>query len=110
MQHVTKEIVLSTGEVLQVVQITEDVVDRLMEVLAEKVELEKEEKALKQSLIDSGLATAEGTLSKASIMRMPGRKTVDVKALTTFLKTPSSVIEQFTKVGNPFYTVKIMGK
>lgn len=85
-------------------------VDALAEVLARKAELEKEEKELKARLIESGNSTVEGKLFKANVMLMPGRETLDVKALLAFLKVGADVAKRFTNVGNPFYTVRVVSR
>ena len=85
-------------------------VDEFARIKAEIAELQKQEEIAKHRLIHEGAGTYHGKLHNIVLTEMPGRKTLDTKALCAFLKVSPNVEQQFTKVGNPFYQLKVTGR
>jgi len=72
-------------------------VDQLLSVRRQIETLEKEEKALKEEIVATGLDEIEGYNCKAVITHVAASKTTDYKAICTFLKVQDNVINRFKK-------------
>ena len=81
-------------------------VDRLAIIKRDIAELQAEESALKQTLIDTGLHVIEGNLHRASISTT-ARTLTDWAAIAQHFSPSRQLITAHTKQGATFSTVRI---
>lgn len=82
---------------------------RLLELRADKRDIEKEIKELdeqvKPIIADRGKMRLDNFIFECK--QMPGRKTVDKAALSSFLEAHGKTLEDFEKVGSPFTQLRV---
>lgn len=86
------------------------VVDTFAVVRTQIDELRKSEALLKQQLIESGVPEVDSDLYHCTVLQSDGRNTIDWKAVAMTFKPSQRLINQNTKQGDPFYTVRLSGR
>ena len=86
------------------------VVDRMATIKAQIAALTDEQNNLRDTLIDSGLSTIDGTLHRASISHCAGRTTIDWQSIALHFKPSRQIMTAHTSTGEPYYTVKLSAK
>lgn len=85
-------------------------VDRLALIKAQVAELTAEEKALKESLIASGLAAIEGTAHRAAVSQCAGRVIVDWETIAAKFNPSRQLIAAHTSTGAPYSVVRVSAR
>lgn len=85
-------------------------VDEYAQIKAQLAELGKREAQIKKELIALGDKEIEGATHKVTLSLVQGRETTDVKALYEFLHIGADIVAQFTKRGDPYYTLRVYGR
>ena len=86
------------------------VVDRMATIKAQIAALNDEQNNLRDTLIDSGLSTIDGTLHRASVSHCAGRTSIDWQSIALHFKPSRQLLTAHTHTGEPYYTVKLSGK
>jgi hypothetical protein len=86
------------------------IVDRLAIVKQQIADLQKEETELKGLLIDSGLASVDGLLHRASVSECSGKTFIDWKKIAMKFSPSRQLITANTSVGDPYYTVRVTSR
>ena len=86
------------------------VVDRMATIKAQIAALKDEENELRDTLIDSGLSTIDGTLHRASVSHCAGRTTINWQSIALHFKPSRQLVTAHTSTGEPYYTVKLSAK
>lgn len=87
-----------------------NIVDRLADVSARIAALQTEAAALKGVLIASGAASVDGSLHRATISLVDGRKVTDWRAVAAVLQPSRQLVAAHTAVGEPYYSVRLFGR
>lgn len=88
----------------------DELVDEYARLKAEADDIEKKLDAAKKRFAREGAGSYDGNIIRAVVCEMPGRETVDTKGLIAFLKVSANTLTNFTKRGNPFYSIKLVGR
>ena len=86
------------------------VVDRMATIKAQIAALNDEQNNLRDTLIDSGLSTIDGTLHRASVSHCAGRTSIDWQSIALHFKPSRQLMTAHTSTGEPYYTVKLSAK
>jgi hypothetical protein len=86
------------------------IVDRMAEIKAQIAALTDEQNNLRDTLIDSGLSTIDGTLHRASVSHCAGRTSIDWQSIALHFKPSRQLVTAHTSTGEPYYTVKLSAK
>lgn len=86
------------------------IVDRMAEIKAQIAALTDEQNHLRDTLIDSGLSTIDGTLHRAAVSHCAGRTTIDWQSIALHFKPSRQLMTAHTHTGEPYYTVKLSAK
>lgn len=86
------------------------IVDKLGQVKAQLADLKKEEDRLKQELIDSGLASIDGTFYRAAISECDGKTSIDWKAIAEKFSPSRQLIKSKTTYGEDYVTVRVSAR
>lgn len=86
------------------------IVDKLGEIKARVSALQKEEKALREALVETGLTEVNGKLFRATVsMHSPAART-NWRAVADEFEIPQSVIANHTTIGKPSVQVKVVAQ
>jgi len=86
------------------------IVDRMAEIKAQIAALTDEQNNLRDTLIDSGLSTIDGTLHRAAVSHCAGKTSIDWQSIAKHFKPSRQLITAHTHTGEPYYTVKLSAK
>ena len=86
------------------------IVDRMAEIKAQIAALNDEQNNLRDTLIDSGLSTIDGTLHRAAVSHCAGRTTIDWQSIALHFKPSRQLMTSHTHTGEPYYPVKLSAK
>jgi hypothetical protein len=86
------------------------IVDRLAEIKAQIAALNDEQNNLRDTLIDSGLSTIDGTLHRAAVSHCAGRTSIDWQSIALHFKPSRQLMTAHTHTGEPYFVVKLSAK
>lgn len=86
------------------------IVDRMAEIKAQIAALNDEQNNLRDTLIDSGLSTIDGTLHRAAVSHCAGRTTIDWQSIALHFKPSRQLITAHTSTGEPYFVVNLSAK
>jgi hypothetical protein len=87
-----------------------DLVDRLAFVKAQIASLLEQESALKQAMVDTGLAVLEGTAHRCTVSVIDGRVTTDWRSVAERLSPSRQLIAAHTTQGEAFTQVRCVAR
>jgi len=85
-------------------------VDKLGQVKAHLADLKKLENELKQDLIDSGLASIDGTFYRVAISECDGKTSIDWKAIAEKFNPSRQLVTANTTYGDDYVTVRVSAR
>ena len=86
------------------------IVDRMAEIKAQIAALNDEQNNLRDTLIDSGLSTIDGTLHRAAVSHCVGKTSIDWQSIAKHFKPSRQLITAHTHTGEPYFVVKLSAK
>ena len=86
------------------------IVDKLAQVKAQLADLKKEEVALKQQLIDSGIAAIDGTYYRAAISEVSGKAAIDWKSIAEKFSPSRQLVTANTFYGDDYFVVRVSAR